>query len=60
MSREYLVALLVHALERSTERLRAVGYENPWPEDLRARDIVRLLRERAHDTALQLYEESGC
>jgi hypothetical protein len=43
--RSDLVQLLAGALERAAERLRAKGDEDPWPDDLRARDIVRLLRE---------------
>jgi hypothetical protein len=47
MRREELVELIANALERSTERLRTEGHKDPWPEDVRARDIVRLLRERS-------------
>ena len=47
MRREELIELMANALEQSAERLRGQGHQDPWPEDLRARDIVRLLRERS-------------
>jgi hypothetical protein len=51
MGSEELIELLKAAFERAAERLRAQGHENPWPEDLWARDVVRLLRERAPEVA---------
>ena len=44
---ERLVALLQDAFEEAAARLRAEGHENPWPEDLWPRDVVRLMRERS-------------
>jgi hypothetical protein len=59
--REDLVQLVADALERAAERLRAKGHEAPWPEDLRAREVVRLLRERSRQFAAKPYMdgESG-
>jgi hypothetical protein len=51
MSPNDLAQLLTAAFERAAERLRAAGHEDPWPEDLWARDVVRLLRERAPEVA---------
>jgi len=45
LRREELINLLEMAFERSADRLRAEGHQEPWPEDLTARDVVRLLRE---------------
>ena len=55
MCRTELTDLLTAAIERSVERLRAEGHESPWPEDFRARDIVRLLVERSREVALKVY-----
>ena len=49
MRGDHLPELLAHGLQRSAERLRAEGPENPWPEDLRAQDIVRPLQERSRE-----------
>jgi len=57
MRRKELIDLLTATMERSAERLRAKGHDDPWPEDLRARDIVRLLRERSREIAQRIYEE---
>ena len=59
MSSDELIQLLSGAFERSAERLRAEGYENPWPQDLWARDIVRLLRERAPEVARRAEDSAG-
>ena len=57
MSPDDLAQLLTAAFERAAERLRAAGYEDPWPEDLWALDVVRLLRDRAPEVARRTYEE---
>ena len=49
MNEEHLIALLTHALERAADRLREDGHEDTWPSDLRAQDIVRLLREHSRE-----------
>jgi hypothetical protein len=41
-----LIKLLSAAFEQAAERLRALAYDVPWPEELRAQDIVCLLKER--------------
>ena len=54
MNRERLVELLTRALERAAERLDKDGQEDhPWPSDLRAQDIVRLLRERSREVVMR-------
>ena len=61
MSPNDLAQLLTAAFDRAAERLRApAGYEEiPWPEDLWARDVVRLLRQRAPEVARRTYEEDA-
>ena len=49
MNQEHLVALLTHALERAADRLLEDGHEDTWPSDLRAQDIVRLLRQHSRE-----------
>jgi len=46
--RENMLKLSRAALKRAASRLRP---EEPWPEDLRAQDIVRLLREYSREVA---------
>ena len=53
MNRERLVELLTRALDRAAERLDRDGNEDPWPSDLRAQDIVRLLRERSREVVMR-------
>jgi len=43
-----MLKLLMAAYERAATRLNP---EEPWPDDLRARDIVRLLREQSREVA---------
>lgn len=57
MRREDLVALIAHALERSAARPPVEDAGSPWSEDLRPRDIVRLLQERAREVAMRVYSE---
>lgn len=57
MHREELTELLTKAFKKAALRLKADGHEYPWPEDLRARDIVRLLRERTRDVIANAYQE---
>jgi hypothetical protein len=45
---EKMLKLLMAAYERAATRLNP---EEPWPDDLRARDIVRLLREQSREVA---------
>jgi hypothetical protein len=59
MPREDLITLFAAAFYRAAERLRAEGHEDPWPEDLWARDIVRLLREQPPEVARRAYKEDG-
>ena len=59
MGHDELVDLLAKALDQSAERLRAEGHQNPWPDDLQARDIVRLLREHSREMARKILEEHG-
>src|SRR5688572_25458201 len=59
MSPNDLAQLLTAAFDRAAERLRAAGYEDPWLEDLWARDVVRLLRQRAPEVARRAYEEDA-
>jgi hypothetical protein len=47
MPREDLITPFAAAFYRAAERLRAEGHEDPWPDDLWPRDVVRLLRERS-------------
>lgn len=55
MKRDELIALIAAAFERAKERLRIeMGEDDPWPEDLRADDIVRLLRERSRQVIAKL------
>ncbi len=53
MNRERLVELLTRALERAAERLDEDGQEDPWPSELRAQDIVRLLREHSREVVMR-------
>ena len=48
ISRGELLGLLTAAFEKAASRL---GSDEPWPEDLRVRDIVRLLREWPREVA---------
>jgi hypothetical protein len=54
MTRETLVDLLTQAFERAAERLRAMGHDDPWPDDLQAREVVRLLREGSRNVTARL------
>ena len=56
MNRERLVELLTRALERAAERLDRDGNEDPWPSELRAQDIVRLLREHSREVRYESNE----
>jgi hypothetical protein len=53
MNQERLVELLTRALERAAERLDKDGQEDPWQSELRAQDIVRLLREHAREVVMR-------
>jgi len=57
MTREDRIRLLTQAFEQAAERLQAEGYADPWPDDLSAREVVRLLRERSRDVVAHLNEE---
>ena len=57
VEREELIALVEAAFQATADRLRAQGHEDPWPEDLRARDLVRLLRERSREVIARAYQE---
>ena len=57
MDRENLIRLLTQAFERAAERLRAKGYDDPWPDDLRAREVVRLLHERSREVIARMSAE---
>ncbi|MGH8581279.1 MAG: hypothetical protein ACREWG_00505 [Gammaproteobacteria bacterium] len=57
MQREQLIELLTAAFERAAQRLHAEGSQDPWPEDLWARDIVRLLRERSRHLIANAYQK---
>jgi hypothetical protein len=43
-----LLGLLTAAFEKAASQL---GPDEPWPEDLRVRDVVRLLPERSREVA---------
>jgi len=58
MTRDDLVQLLTQAFERATERLRAKGNADPWPDDLQARGAVRLLRKSSRDVIAHVSAES--
>jgi hypothetical protein len=49
MNWEHLIELLTRALERAAERLDKDGQDGPWPSELRAQDMVRLLREHSRE-----------
>lgn len=58
LDRKKLIDLLTAAaLERAAERLRAEAIGDRWPEDLQARDIVRLLRGRSPEIVAIACEE---
>jgi hypothetical protein len=52
--RENMLRLLTAAFERAATRL---GPKEHWPDDLRARDIVRLLREHSPAVAAKATNE---
>jgi hypothetical protein len=54
----HLIKLLSAAFEQPAEGLRALGYDAPWPQELRAQDIVCLLKERTDWLGLGL-EQAG-
>ena len=51
------IRLLTQAFEQATERLRAKGYPDPWPDDLQAREVVRFLRERSQEVIARMSAE---
>ena len=56
--RDKLVELIASLLLRAAERLgRQQGEHFCWPDDLRARDIVRLLREHSPAVAAKAINE---
>jgi hypothetical protein len=56
--RDKLVDLITAALMRATERQGGEeGGHFSWPDDLRARDIVRLLREHSPAAAAKATNE---
>jgi hypothetical protein len=59
MGSQEFIKLLSAAFERAADRLSGQGHDDPWPEDLWARDVVRLLRERAPEVARRAYNEDG-
>ena len=51
MTRENFAHLMAQAFER------AAGYDNPWPDDLQAREAVRLLQEGSRDVIARMSTE---
>jgi hypothetical protein len=54
MRREDLIKLFEQAFERASDRLRAAGHDDRWPNDLWPQEVVRLLRERSRSVIAAL------
>ena len=57
MTCENLIRLLTQAFERAADRLRAKDHGDPWPDDLWARDVVRLLGEASREVIARISAE---
>ena len=56
MNQERLVELLTQALERAADRLHK-DRQDPWPSELRAQDIVQLLRKHSREVVKRAMRE---